>query len=151
MIKKYPEPEEIPQDLKRYISMCERAKEDEDISEVSDRYFEKGDFFFHPVMGVDIVEINLGNGFMYCSHPELKTTRIPIDKCTWLPTVEQIKEMARSENLFNVEQEEKVIDPKNFYKTPEEKWLALYIFWRYKGKFWFAPESEWKDKKEKGS
>ena len=147
MIKKYQKPEEIPEDLKRYINMCERAKEDEGISEILDRYFEEGDFFFHPVIGIAVVEINLDTGEMFCSDSELKTTKIPIDKCTWLPTVEQIKEMARSNNLFDVETYEKVIDPKNFYKTEEEKWLAEYIFWRYKGKFWFAPESEWKDKK----
>jgi len=121
MIKKCLEPEEIPEDLKRYINMCERAKEDEDISEILDRYFEKCDFFFHPVIGVDIVEINLGTGEIYCSHPELKTTKIPTAECTWLPTVEQIKEIVISKNLFNVEHEEKVIDPKIFYKTPEEK------------------------------
>jgi len=38
-----------------------------------------------------------------------------------LPTVEQIKEIVISKNLFNVEHEEKIIDPKIFYKTPEEK------------------------------
>ena len=146
MIKKYPKPEEIPEDLKRYINMCERAKEDEGISEILDRYFEKGDFFFHPVIGIAAVEKNLGTGEMFCSDPELKTTKIPIDKCTWLPTVEQIKEMARSNNLLDVETYEKVIDPKNFQKTEEETWLAEYIHERH-GKIWFPPESEWKDKK----
>lgn len=145
MIKKYHQPEEIPEDLKRYINMCERAKEDEDVFEISERYFEEGDFFFHPDVGIDVVEINLGTGFIFCSHPQLKTAKIPVSECTWLPTVEQIKEMVMSRNLFNVEAFERVIDPKKFYKTEEEKWLAEYIHERY-GKVWFAPESEYRNK-----
>ena len=123
--------------------MCERAKEIQD-----SHIFKEGDCFYHPKEGV--LEVLKIRNERITATPE-REVNCPISECTWLPTVEQIKEMVISRNLFNVEHEEKVIDPENFYKTPEEKWLTAYIVEQYEGKFWFAPESEWKDKKEKGS
>lgn len=144
MLKAYHKPEKTPEDLNKYINMCKRAKEDEDIAEFSGRYFEEGDFFHNSTIGVAVVE-KLGAGYFYCSHPELKTAKIPTEECTWLPTVEQIKEMIRSNSLFDGELEEERVDSKKFFKTQEEKWLAEFMLERY-GKIWMAPEAEWKEK-----
>ena len=146
MLKKYEQPNQIPVDLERYVNMCLAAKRDE-IPDIANRYFEVGDFFYHPDIGISQVEKNLGTGYIYCAHPELQTDKIPAEECTWLPNLEQIKKLAQS---LNIDEDgiEKWLErkPKNskYLKTQEEKWLAFYLFERY-SKMWIAPKSEWKN------
>lgn len=142
MIKKYLI-HEIPENLKGYINMCLRTKEDPDISIISDHYFKEEDFFFHTDIGIDIVERNLDTGHIYCSSTEWKTYRIPTIECTWLPTVNQIKDLVRHYNLFSVDDEEENIEsnPRLLLRTTEERWLHRYIIERY-NKIWLPPKKD---------
>ena len=85
MLKSY-DLNEIPPNIKKYIELCKRTEK------VFDRYFEKGDYFFHEYFGVDRVNRNTPTGFIYPSNPRYKLFEIPREECIWLPTLDKIKE-----------------------------------------------------------
>lgn len=85
MQKRY-KPNEISARFIKYIDICTEAKS------IFDRYFEEDDYFFLQDYGVDKVDKNLGDGFMFPSDPEFTDTKIKTSECVWLPTLEQIEE-----------------------------------------------------------
>ena len=44
----------------QYKIMCEKAKK------IFDHYFDPGDYFIHEVLGIQKVDRNRGDGYMYC-------------------------------------------------------------------------------------
>lgn len=112
--------EDITPQQERFITLCKQ------FSEIKSHYFNEEDFFFHIDFGINKVERGQSNGVFY-SYVDLSIP-IPVRDSTWLPTVEQIKELFRSHTL------EHLIDnfPNFVDKEPirasslEELWLIYY-------------------------
>ena len=117
----------------QYKIMCEKAKK------IFDHYFDPGDYFIHEFLGIQEVDINRGDGFMYCTEPEYSTFNIDTTECVWLPTVEQLMELAESYNLKSETLKIFLHDDKGYYgyptgikpesifRTPEEQWIVFYL------------------------
>jgi len=151
MLKKYQQGK-IPNSLKRYINMCEKAKDILD----SNHYFEKHEFFFHPYIGISIVDKNLGNGYLYCTEKNsyLSNAKIKSSECIWLPSVNNLKDLGNDLNLTeeclnNFLNDDKGYGylkgkkPSEIFNLPEEKWLAYYMLERH-NMIWSQKEKEWK-------
>jgi len=65
----------------KYIELCET------VSEIKGHYFKENDFFFNEVLGI---------GKASCDQSECEVHN---SESTWLPTVEQIKELLHSHYL----------------------------------------------------
>jgi len=149
MLKKY-QNDKIPNSLKKYIRMCEKAKDILD----SNHYFESHEFFFHPDIGISNVDINLGNGYLFCTEKKLYNTKIKCKKCTWLPSEDNFEDLAKDLNLTQESLNNFLNDDKGFsgypkgkkigqiFKLPEEQWLAYYMLERH-NMIWLQEKNKW--------
>jgi len=143
MLKKY-QNDKIPNYLKKYIRMCEKAKDILD----SDHYFEEDEFFFHPNIGINIVDKITSDDRFYIPS---KTEKINMKECIWLPTEDKLKELADSMNLDQGSLENFLKDnngypkgkkPSKIFNLPEEKWLAYYMLERH-NMIWSQEKNKW--------
>ena len=96
---------------KQYKIMCEKAQR------IFEHYFVPGDYFFHEGLGVQEVDINIGDGFMYCKEKEYFTHKIDSSECVWFPTVEQLINLADSYNLTSDTLRNFLDDDRGYYGT----------------------------------
>lgn len=122
--------------------MCRKAKILQDL-----HIFKEKDVFFSPSRRIEKVERLFDN--------QLSSTignLYSIDECFWLPTIEQIKEMFQDfmedpDTLFQqfVDDKKRVWKypwPQIYFRSEEERWLALYMAERFK-LFWGSTRKEW--------
>lgn len=129
---------------KRYIQMCEKA---DDIQKI--HYLAEGDCFYHSEEGIN--EASLIRNDRIKSTPD-RAVDIPISECIWLPSEEQLIEMADEINLTQESLQNFLDDTtgtygyipcaKVFFRTSEDQWLAYYMFERY-SKIWSIQQNEW--------
>lgn len=149
MLKKY-SPKEINRSIQRYIQLCDKVKDILD----RDHFFDPGDFFYHPDLGVNEVDRNRGDGKFYCKDPEFKIFEIESRECVWLPSEEQLKKLASNINLTSYSLEHFLDDNKGYFGypagikpififiTPEEQWMAYYMFEWHKW-IWSTEKKDW--------
>lgn len=125
-----------------YIEMCRKAKLFQDL-----HIFNENDEFFSLAGKIEKVKKILNN--------QLGSTidnLYPIDKCYWLPAIEQIKEMFQDfidnpDYLYQQFSHDKKLVwkypwPKVYFRSEEERWLALYMAERFK-LFWNNQKKDW--------
>jgi hypothetical protein len=142
--------DKIRGETKRYIHFCEKARDIID----REHYFLKGDFFYHLVHGLKVTDRNLGDGRLYSDSPELKIFKIETKECCWLPTEEQLKKVAGGINLtpeslaLFLDHKDGLmgyasgLKPRTLFPTPEEQWLAYFLFERYE-RVWSKDADDW--------
>lgn len=127
--------------------MCSKAQDILD----SDYYFERGEFFFHPNIGINIVDEITSNDMIYIPGENVK---INMKECTWLPSENTLRNLADSMNLNQESLDNFLNDDKGYsgypkgkkpgdiFKLPEAQWLAHYLnekdnsIWSQKQKKW---------------
>ena len=125
-----------------YIEMCRKAKMLQGLY-----IFKEDDLFYSPSKNIEIFEKYFNN--------KLSSTignLYPIDECFWLPAVEQIKELFRDfiddpDPLFQqfLDDKKRVWKypwPQVYFRSEEERWLALYMAEKFK-LFWDNTRKEW--------
>ena len=130
-----------------YIEMCRKAKMLQDL-----HAFTKNDVFFSPPIKIEKFETFFNN--------KLSSTignLYSIDKCFWLPTIEQIKKMFQDflddpDTLYKkfLNDKSRVWKypwPQIYFRSEEVRWLALYVAERF-NLFWDITKKEWLEEKE---
>jgi hypothetical protein len=125
-----------------YIEMCRKAKMLQDL-----HIFKENDLFYSPSKRIEKLARYLNNKLV-----STLGDLYSIEECYWLPTIEQIKEMFQEflddpDILY-----QKFLNDKNgawkypwpqiYFRSEEERWLALYIAERLK-LFWHMTIKEW--------
>jgi len=149
VLKKY-STNEIPDSLRPYIDMCQKALAIPGKKHI----FNRGDFFYHPDIGISTVDINLGDGAFYCTEQRLLDKKINAKECTWLPSKKQLKSLIKrlnpsSKSLSSFLRDDsgnkgypKGIKPKKFLKKPEERRLAFYMLEKH-NVIWSKEKKDW--------
>ncbi|MGM0466629.1 MAG: hypothetical protein ACQERH_09380 [Acidobacteriota bacterium] len=149
VLKRYPK-NEIPNSLEPYLDMCQKAKDILGKNHV----FDKGDFFYHPDIGISTVDVNLGDGSFYCTGQSLFDRKINAKECTWLPSKKQLKNLIKKLNPTQKSLSSflgdksgdggypKGIKPKKFFKKTEERRLAYYMLEKHQV-IWSKEKKEW--------
>jgi len=149
VVKKYPK-HKIPDSLYSYLDMCQKAENIPGYNHV----FGKGDFFYHPDIGISTVDINLGEGSFYCTEQNLFDKKLFAGECTWLPSKKQLKELIKKINPAQNSLSSflgdksgnsgypKGIKPKSLFKKTEERRLAYYMFVKH-NMTWSKENKKW--------
>jgi hypothetical protein len=148
VIKRYPK-NEIPSSLELYLDMCQKAE----VVLGKNHIFDKGDFFYHPDIGISTVDVNLSDGSFYCTEQSLFDKKINAKECTWLPSKKQLKDLIKKipaqNSLSSFLRDKngnsgypKGIKPKSLFKKPVERRLAYYMLEKHKV-IWSKENREW--------
>jgi len=127
---------------KRYIAMCEKAKE------IQQRHrLAEGDCFYHPEVGVNEVLQIRGDRITATTEREVECLT---DECTWLPSKEELEKM--DDNLDSDGLKMFLEDVTGaygyfpragiYFRTPESQWLA-YFMREIHSKIWDRINKEW--------
>lgn len=130
---------------RQYIKMCEKAKEIQE-----SHIFREGDCFYHPKEGV--LEVLKIRNERITATPE-REVNCPISECTWLPTEEELRNIAEiisltPESLGTFLEDTSgtyIYRPKPgiYFRMPEDQWLAYYMIEGYE-KMWSIQDQKWK-------
>ncbi|MFH1524637.1 MAG: hypothetical protein ABIF04_06705 [Chloroflexota bacterium] len=151
ILNKY-RPEEIPEDYKNYVAMCEKGMDILDWY----HYFAVGEFFYYPELGINVVERGQNVGCFYCHDPErdIIDFKIKARDSTWLPSEEHLKSLASDINLNQQGLDNfldddngyfdypKGVKPRSIFTTPEQHWLGYYMYtWHHR--IWSKEKRDW--------
>lgn len=127
-----------------YKKMCEKAEE---IQKEPDEFQRDIDYVYHPEENKEGIFVSYRENSVMTANKQID---LPISEFIWLPTENQIKDLARLQDLdLNKEALDVFLDdihcpgyrlaPRGLFKSSEERWLAYYMH-RVHKKYWLKQE-----------